>query len=113
MSSAVYGLALHWRWFLRKIWTTEQPTSRPRHRARSKPPAMDMWAPSRSRIEGPRELPEVTLEPGHSAAKGGAAAAPPAQQPAFDQGQEPRRDLLRAPAAARVVPLVEPGQHAE
>jgi hypothetical protein len=34
ISSCVYGLAVHWSWFLRKIWTTEQPASCPRSSAR-------------------------------------------------------------------------------
>ena len=41
------------------------------------------------------------------------AAARPAEEPALERGQEGRGDLLRAPASPRVVPLVDPVQHAE
>src|SRR5438309_1595507 len=112
ISSAEYGRATHWSWFFRKICTTEHPTSRPRQSARSSPPAMDMWAPSRSGIEGLRERAEVALEAGHAPAEGGASAAP-AQEAALHQRQERGGDLLRAPAPARVVPFVDPVQHAE
>src|SRR4029453_12457731 len=48
-SSDAGGFAAHCRWFFRKIWTAPQPTSRPRSRARCRPPAIDMWAPISSR----------------------------------------------------------------
>src|SRR5512146_2211392 len=111
-SLSAYGRALHWRWFLRKICTTEQPTSSPRSSARASPPAMDMWAPSQSRVELPGDLTQLPLEPAQAAAQG-RPPAPLPEQPALDQGEERSRDLLGAPATGGVVPLVHPVDHAE
>src|SRR6266849_1779548 len=110
MSSSVYGAAVHWSWFLRKIWTTEQPTSSPRSRARYTPPAMDMWAPRRSGIECPLHGLELALEPPDLSRQGPPPRRFP-EQPVFHQRQKRAGHLFSAPAAGRVVPLVEPVEH--
>src|SRR6266852_191541 len=112
ISSSVYGAAVHWSWFLRKICTTEQPTSRPRSRARETPPAMDMWAPRRSGIEGPLHRLELALEAPDLAAQR-LPPRRPTEQAVLHEGEEGSRDLLGAPASGRVVPLVEPVEHAQ
>src|SRR5215470_8816358 len=111
-SLSVYGRATHWSWFLRKICTTEQPTARPRSRARESPPAMDMWAPSRSRVELAGDLMKLALEPTQAAAQRGAAAAGVKHSP-LDEREERGGDLLGFPPATGVVPLVHPVHHAE
>src|SRR3981081_2119603 len=76
-----------------------------------------MWAPRRSGIEGPLHRLEVAL-----GARGVALEAPelaaqrlpprgPAEQAVLHEGQKGPRDLLGAPAARGVVPLVEPVEH--
>src|SRR6266849_6133604 len=94
MSSSVYGAAVHWSWFLRKICTTEQPTSRPRSRARWTPPAMDMWAPRRSGIERPLHRLELALEAPDLAAPL-LASLPRREQLAVPHGEASPRELLR------------------
>src|SRR5580765_4954598 len=71
-----------------------------------------MWAPSRSGIEGPLQRLQDAAETRHLAAQRGPAPRP-AKQTTLDQCEERRGDLLRAPRATRVVPLVNPVQHPE
>ena len=73
---------------------------------------MDLWAPRRSGLELAGDVQELALEPAEPPAQGGAPPLLP-QETALDQGEESGRDLLGAPAAGRVVPLVDPVQHAE
>src|SRR3989304_2185463 len=47
ISRSVRGAARHWLLFLVKICMASQPTSSPRRKALSTPPAMDMCAPRR------------------------------------------------------------------
>src|SRR5260370_35711045 len=110
MSSSVYGAAVHWSWFLRKICTTEQPTSRPRSRARWTPPAMDMWAPRRSGIERPLHRLELAREAPDLAAHR-LPSRRPTEQPGPHQGQESPRDLLGRPPARADASLAEPCEH--
>src|SRR5262249_18323896 len=89
-----------------------QPTSCPRSSARYTPPEMDMWAPRRSGIEGALHRLQLALEPADLPAQRLASPRPP-EEAVLHEGQEGARDLLGAPAARGVVPLVDPVQHPE
>src|SRR5215470_8254290 len=109
-SSSASARPRHCTWFFRKIWTTPQPSSAPRSRARGSPPAIDMWAPRlscpaprRFGIGRARRTPE---------AGGGAAAAerrPPPRPVARRSGELPdlSEDLFRIGELALAVPLDE------
>src|SRR2546425_6533270 len=71
---------------------------------------MDMWAPRRSRIEGPLHRLELALEAPDLAAQR-LPPRGPTEQAVLHEGQEGPRDLLGAPAARGVVPLVDPVEH--
>src|SRR5262245_52265198 len=71
---------------------------------------MDMWAPSQSRVEGTGDVVQLALEAAEAAAQRAAAALMP-EEPALDEREESSRDLLGAPGAAGVVPLVDPVHH--
>src|ERR1700730_4418526 len=73
---------------------------------------MDIWAPRRSGIEGPLDGLELALEAPDLAAQR-LPPRRPTEQAVLDEGEKGPRDLLGAPAARRVVPLVEPVEHSQ